>query len=141
MPTSLETSGAADSSLGNFAYRPAMPRPPRPDQPAPPSRPIVFDDDAQLADLAAAQSGDRDALERLLDRHNDRLFAVCIRLSNTRDMATDLLQESLVKIIAALPNFRGESRLSTWMIRVTVTIPACHFIESDDHGGKYHLRH
>ena len=81
---------------------------------------MVFDDEDQLADLAAAKRGNREALERLLNRHTDRLFSVCMRMAPSRDEAEDLLQESLVRIIGALSQFRGEAKISTWMLRVTV---------------------
>ncbi|MCA9294414.1 MAG: RNA polymerase sigma factor [Phycisphaerales bacterium] len=127
MPSALESTGSADSSIGGYIFRSPTTRPSRPAQPSRPDEArVVFDDPDQLADLAAAQRGNREALERLLSRHTDRLFAVCIRMAGRAD-AEDLLQESLVRIIKALPQFRGESRVSTWMLRIAVnTCLTCH---------------
>ena len=73
-------------------------------------------DDQQL--VAAAQSGDRDALDRLLRLHYDRIFAVCRRIAGNEADAADAAQEALVAIVRGLPRFDGRSRLSTWMYRV-----------------------
>lgn len=119
MPSTLESKGSADSSIGGYMFRSPTARASRPAEPRPASARTVFDDEDQLADLAAAKRGNREALERLLNRHTDRLFAVCIRMVG-RSEAEDLLQESLVRIIRAIPQFRGESRVSTWMLRIAV---------------------
>ena len=127
-PSSLESPGASDSSVGDYAFEPATARSrrPRPLRPERPEAKPVFDDDDQLADLASAKRGNREALERLLNRHVDRLYAVCLRFSRRQDTAQDLLHDALVKIIAALPQFRGESRVSTWMLRVAVNTCLSH---------------
>ena len=68
--------------------------------------------------VAAAQSGDRGALDQLLRRHYDRIYAVCRRVTGgTRD-ADDACQEALIKITRALPRFDGRSAFSTWAYRI-----------------------
>lgn len=74
------------------------------------------DPDADL--LVAAQAGDRDALDALLRRHQDRLHAVCRRVTGDPTDALDALQESMIAIVRGLPRFDGRSRVSTWMYRV-----------------------
>ncbi len=73
-------------------------------------------DDAAL--VAAAQGGDRFALDQLLRRHYDRIHAVCRRVAgNTRD-ADDACQEALNKIVRNLPRFVGRSSFGTWAYRI-----------------------
>jgi RNA polymerase sigma-70 factor (ECF subfamily) len=74
------------------------------------------DDDAKL--VAAAQAGDRDALERLLRRHHDRVYAVCRRLTGSAPDAADATQEALIAIVRGLPRFDGRARFATWAYRV-----------------------
>jgi len=48
--------------------------------------------------VAAAQAGDRAALETLLRRHHDRLWALCRRLTGNHADAEDALQDALIAI-------------------------------------------
>jgi RNA polymerase sigma-70 factor (ECF subfamily) len=69
--------------------------------------------------VAAAQGGDRAALEALLRRHHDRLYAVCRRLTGDDADAADACQEALIAIVRGLPRFDARSTFSTWAYRVT----------------------
>lgn len=71
-----------------------------------------------LALVAAAQHGDRDALERLLRRHYDRILAVCRRITGNNADAADAAQEALIAITRGLPRFDGRAAFSTWAYRV-----------------------
>jgi RNA polymerase sigma-70 factor (ECF subfamily) len=73
-------------------------------------------DDAAL--VAAAQGGDRNALDQLLRRHYDRLHAVCRRIAGSRRDADDACQEALIKIVRNLPRFDGRSSFGTWAYRI-----------------------
>lgn len=68
--------------------------------------------------MAAARSGDRAALDALLRRHHDRLFALCRRLTGNDADAYDALQEALLAIVRGLDRFDGRSRFTTWSYRV-----------------------
>lgn len=69
--------------------------------------------------VAAAQAGDRAALEFLLARHHDRVRAVATRLTGNRADAADATQEALIAIVRGLPRFDGRSAFTTWLYRVT----------------------
>lgn len=73
--------------------------------------------DAALVD--AARGGDRDALEKLLRRHHDRIVALCRQLCRNPIDAEDAAQESLIAVVRGLDRFDGRSRFSTWVYRVT----------------------
>lgn len=68
----------------------------------------------------AAASGDRDAFAALLERHYDRLFALCFRLTGVRDAAEDLTQDICAALPAKLARFAGTARFTTWLYRVAV---------------------
>lgn len=75
--------------------------------------------DASDADLAtAAAGGDRAALEVLLERHADRVHALCRRIVANADDALDATQEALVAIARGVHRFDGRSTFSTWCYRV-----------------------
>jgi RNA polymerase sigma-70 factor, ECF subfamily len=74
------------------------------------------DDDAAL--VAAARTGDRDALDRLLRRYYDRVHAVCRRIAGAGRDADDAAQEAMIGIVRGLGRFDGRSAFSTWVYRV-----------------------
>lgn len=74
-------------------------------------------DDLRL--VQRARAGDRVALELLLQRHHDRVLAVCHRMCRHRADAEDAAQEALIAIVRGLDRFDGRSRFSTWAYRVT----------------------
>lgn len=74
------------------------------------------DDSDALA--ARAARGDRRALETLLDRHVDRVHAVCRRVLANRDDALDATQEALLAITRGIASFDGRSAFTTWLHRV-----------------------
>jgi RNA polymerase sigma-70 factor, ECF subfamily len=70
--------------------------------------------------VAAAQGGDRGALDQLLRLHYDRVYAVCRRLAGNDADGADACQEALMAIVRGLSRFDGSSRFSTWAYRVAV---------------------
>jgi RNA polymerase sigma-70 factor (ECF subfamily) len=68
--------------------------------------------------VAAAQGGDRFALDQLLRRHYDRIHAVCRRVAGSTRDADDACQEALIKIVRSLPRFDGRSSFATWAYRI-----------------------
>jgi RNA polymerase sigma-70 factor (ECF subfamily) len=74
--------------------------------------------------LAHAQNGDEAAFEALIRIHQDRLFAVAMRMTGNVHDAQDVVQEALVQAWQNLPAFRQESQLGTWLIRITIN--QCH---------------
>jgi RNA polymerase sigma-70 factor (ECF subfamily) len=71
----------------------------------------------QLAARAAA--GDAGAFDALVTLLGGRVFAVALRLLKDRGEAEDLTQEVFVLLYRHLPEFRGDSKLSTWVYRIT----------------------
>lgn len=68
--------------------------------------------------VAAAQGGDREALEALLERHHDRLHALCRRLTGNDADAADATQEALIAVVRGLARFDNRSSFTTWAYRV-----------------------
>ena len=100
-------------------------------------------DDSDL--VAAAQRGDRDALDQLLRRHYDRIHAVCRRIAGSTRDADDAAQEALIRIVRALDRFDGRASFSTWSYRIATNAaldelrkrarrPQLHIVGDDDHG-------
>jgi RNA polymerase sigma-70 factor (ECF subfamily) len=68
--------------------------------------------------VSAAQQGDRAALDALLRRHHDRLYAICRRMSANDPDALDATQEALIAIARGIRRFDGRAAFSTWAYRV-----------------------
>jgi RNA polymerase sigma-70 factor (ECF subfamily) len=65
-----------------------------------------------------ASLGDRQALEVLLDRHVDRIHAVCRRVVAHPEDALDATQEAMIAIARGIDRFDGRAAFSTWCYRV-----------------------
>jgi RNA polymerase sigma-70 factor, ECF subfamily len=76
----------------------------------------VPEDDETLARRAAG--GDRRALETLLDRHADRVHAICRRVVSDPDDALDATQEAMIAVARGVSRFDGRSAFTTWLYRV-----------------------
>ena len=72
--------------------------------------------DAVLAERASG--GDRRALEVLLDRHADRVHAVCRRIVAHPEDALDATQEAMIAIARGIRRFDGRAAFTTWCYRV-----------------------
>ena len=68
--------------------------------------------------VAAAQAGDRQALETLLRDHYDRVYSVCHRLVGNDADAADAAQEAMISVVRGLPRFDSRSSFSTWAYRI-----------------------
>lgn len=68
--------------------------------------------------VAAAQRGERDALEALLRRHADRMLTVCRRITCNEADAADALQEAMVAVVRGIGRFDGRAAFGTWAHRV-----------------------
>lgn len=76
--------------------------------------------------VARAQAGDRAAFAALVRAHQDEVYTLARRLVGDPHMAADIAQETLVRAWRALPSFRGDSKLSTWLHRITVNTAWTH---------------
>lgn len=65
-----------------------------------------------------AQQGDRDALNKLLERVQDRLFRYISRLLNNSAVAEDALQETLLRIARKIQWLNEPTLFETWAYRI-----------------------
>jgi RNA polymerase sigma factor (sigma-70 family) len=86
-------------------------------------RPGESEADAEPALVAAAASGNAAAFEQLYRRHVGRVYGLCVRLVNgDRAKAEQYAQDAFVRAWENLGGFRGGSRFSTWLHRLTVNV-------------------
>jgi len=75
-----------------------------------------MDDDSTL--VALAKSGNYDAFERLVNRHERRLFWLAMRILAQRQDAEDVVQTTFLKVLEHLGSFRGDASFKTWISRI-----------------------
>jgi RNA polymerase sigma-70 factor (ECF subfamily) len=75
-------------------------------------------DDGTLAKLVAA--GDRAAFEQLMRRYNRRLYRLARATLRDAAEAEDALQEAYLAAFRAMPQFRGDASLATWLSRLVL---------------------
>ena len=56
--------------------------------------------------------------EEIYKTYWDKIYRLCLGYSNHPDIAKDLTQDTFIKVWRALPNFRGEAAVSTWIFRI-----------------------
>jgi len=64
--------------------------------------------------------GEMAAFDTLMRAHEDRVFAVCLRMLRDREAALDATQETFVTVFRKADRFAGRSAFSTWLYRVAV---------------------
>jgi RNA polymerase sigma-70 factor, ECF subfamily len=74
--------------------------------------------------IARVLAGDRIAARELYDAHSPRVFRLAFRLTGDADLAREFTQDTFVRAFSQLARFRGDSALSTWLHRITVTVVA-----------------
>jgi RNA polymerase sigma-70 factor (ECF subfamily) len=75
-------------------------------------------DDGTLAKFVAA--GDRAAFEQLMRRYNRRLYRLARATLRDAAEAEDALQEAYLAAFRAMPQFRGDASLATWLSRLVL---------------------
>ncbi len=68
--------------------------------------------------MREALRGNPDALDELLSRNQAQFYRVALKITDSPEDAKDVLQESLLNAYRHIGEFRGESRLSTWLVRI-----------------------
>lgn len=74
--------------------------------------------DEDLVELAS--QGKVDAFETLVERYQDRVFNLLVRMNGSEDGVEDLVQETFIRCWRALGSFRRGSRFYTWLYRIAL---------------------
>lgn len=77
---------------------------------------VARDDEHAL--VAAARSGDAAAFEELVNRYERKILRLTWNITGNREDAEDAMQEAFLKSYSHLPEFHGDSRFYTWLVRI-----------------------
>lgn len=76
--------------------------------------------DEQLLNLLRNPATQRDGFAKLVSEYSERLYWQIRKMIFSHDDANDILQEVFLKVWSNIDNFRGESKLSTWLYRIAI---------------------
>jgi len=72
--------------------------------------------------IRLAQEGDSEGFERLYQLHSRRVYGLCLHMVKNPTEAEDLTQDAFLQTFRKIQTFRGDSRFSTWLHRLTVNV-------------------
>jgi RNA polymerase sigma-70 factor, ECF subfamily len=85
------------------------------------------------SDYELAQAVSRGAVSSigdLYERHRQRVYSLCLRMTGNVSEAEDLTHDVFIQLLQKAGSFRGESQFKTWLYRVTVNQVLMHFRRS-----------
>lgn len=77
---------------------------------------------SEAATIRAAQRGDREAFDRLVEAHYRSVYNTAYRMLGTSSAAADATQTVFLRVFEALSSFRGDASFSTWLYRITMNV-------------------
>jgi RNA polymerase sigma-70 factor (ECF subfamily) len=78
------------------------------------------DDDAAL--VSSAQTGDLQAFERLVTKHQKKMLNIAYRLIGDYDDACEVVQDAFVSAYRNIKTFRGDAKFTTWLTTITLNL-------------------
>ncbi len=104
---------------------------------------IQANEEMNAALLLRCRTNDPEACNELFQRYNRKIFNTAYRILGEESSAEDALQETLLNVYRGISSFRGDSKVSTWISRITINV--ClgilrkgknrHFVELEDEVG------
>lgn len=68
--------------------------------------------------IEKAQKGDKNALNELIRKYQDRTYTYAFRLTRNQEEACDVVADAFLRVNNAIKNFKGNSAFSTWLYRI-----------------------
>ncbi len=68
------------------------------------------------------KSGDYQAFESLVNRYENKVYRLAIRMLRNPEDAEDALQETFLQVYRGLKSFEGRSTFSTWLFRLATNV-------------------
>ena len=72
--------------------------------------------------IKQCQQGNVQAFRHLVERYEDRIYALSCSIIGDREAARDAAQEAFVRAYKALDKFEGKSSFYTWLYRITTNV-------------------
>ena len=82
------------------------------------SKPVEVSDESEL--VTQARTGDARAFSDLIAKYERKIFRLAQHITQNREDAEDVLQETFLKAYEHLDQFQGNSKFYTWIVRIAV---------------------
>ena len=79
---------------------------------------LARDDDLPIIDRVL--TGDAQAFEELVQRHERRVYRTALAITGNQEDAEEAMQETFLKVYQHLGDFQRASRFSTWLTRIAI---------------------
>jgi RNA polymerase sigma-70 factor, ECF subfamily len=79
-------------------------------------------EEINVALLRRCMSNEPDACRELFAQYNRKIFNTAYRILGEEFLAEDALQETLLNVYRGISSFRGDSKVSTWISRITINV-------------------
>lgn len=79
---------------------------------------LTLDNEQQL--VLDLQAGSEQAFRTLIDLYQDKALSTCLGFIPNKQDAEDVVQEVFVEVYRSVGNFKGDSKLSSWIYRIAV---------------------
>ena len=70
--------------------------------------------------IEACRRGDYDAFRVLFETYKDRVYSIALRYSGEQGVALDIAQETFLKLLGSMQDFRGDASFESWLYRIVV---------------------
>jgi RNA polymerase sigma-70 factor (ECF subfamily) len=70
--------------------------------------------------IEACQRGDDEAFRVLFETHKDRVYSIALRYSGNAAAAMDIAQDTFLKLLSSIRQYRGEASFESWLYRLVV---------------------
>jgi len=81
---------------------------------------MTDEDHSEELSLPLLRTGDRAEIARMVDFHSHKIYRLALKMLANQQDAEDVLQNTFMKAIQALPDFEGRSNIATWLYRIAV---------------------
>jgi len=78
-----------------------------------------------------ARNGDFEAFSELVKMHSDRIYRLALKMTKNRDDAEDAVQNTFLKAVDKIDQFKGESTFGTWIYSIALNEIRGHFARSN----------
>ncbi|MDI9310919.1 MAG: RNA polymerase sigma factor [Limnohabitans sp.] len=63
--------------------------------------------------------GNTNSFTTLVDRYKDMVYTLALKMLNNKEEAEEIAQDTFIKVYHSLNKFKGESKFSTWIYKIT----------------------
>ena len=70
--------------------------------------------------VEACQRGDQEAFRVLFETHKDRVYSIALRYAGDPATAMDIAQETFLKLLSSIGQYRGDASFESWLYRMVV---------------------